>query len=83
MGDMTNRIAMWLYQREVAGQGDAAPWSDVTDDRKAALQSAAIDLLQTIRRPSLAMRIRGRSIGGGDEAEVWRAMVDGAIQDKG
>ena len=83
MGEMINRIAMWLHQREVGDDSDHVAWSEISDKRKDDLTKAAIDLLQTIRRPTLEMRVRGKPhCSSGKEAEVWRAMIDGAVLEK-
>jgi hypothetical protein len=83
MGEMTNRIAMWLHQRDGDQSVRQVAWSDVPDERKDDLTKAAVDLLQTMRRPTLEMRVRGKPLcSAGKEAEVWRAMIDGAVAEK-
>ena len=83
MGEMVTRVAQWLHLHKAEG-GDQpmVPWADVENDEKNALIVAARDLVLTMRRPTLEMRVRGRAAATrGDEAEVWRAMIDSALKE--
>ena len=83
MGEMVDRVAMWLKQHHAGAENSLTTWADVPDEQKAELRTAARDLVSTIRRPTLEMRVKGRSVREkGDEGETWRAMIDGALHEK-
>ena len=84
MGEMVDRIAMWLHNRQAAGSERAMTrWSDIPKPEKDVLVAAARDLVLTMRRPTLGMRVKGRvAMSKGDEAEIWRAMIDGAMHEE-
>jgi hypothetical protein len=70
---------MWLHQHGANATNAPLDWQDVPDERKAELAKVASDLISTMRRPTLGMRVAGRAVKG-DEAEVWRAMIDAAAR---
>ena len=83
MGEMVDRMAMWLHQHCAAEADEPmAPWPDVSGERKEQLRTAARDMILTMRRPTLNMRIKGRVAMGKGEGEVWRTMVDGALHEQ-
>ena len=82
MGEMVDRMAMWLHQHHAADdQKTLVPWSELDGEQRAALLAAARDLILTMRRPTLSMRVLGRASMAKGEGEVWRTMVDGALKD--
>ena len=81
MGEMVDRVAMWLHQHRAGEDGSLMlPWGEVPDERKALLHTAAKDLILTMRRPTLNMRVHGRIALSKGEGEVWRVMVDNALK---
>ncbi len=73
---------MWLHQHHAADdQTSMVAWLDLDGERKTALLAAARDLILTLRRPTLSMRVLGRAAMTAGEGEVWRTMVDGALKD--
>ena len=83
MGEMVDRVARWLYQREATeAEQQSIPWSEAPKAQKDALTRAARDFILTLRRPTLGMRVQGRIVRTkADEGETWRAMIDGALQE--
>ena len=82
MAEMVARVALWLHQHRATDDNvPLASWSDLDESRKAALRSAAEDLILTMRRPTLEMRAYGRAALIKGEGEVWRAMIDGSLKD--
>ena len=82
MGEMVDRMAMWLHQHHaVDAQTSMIAWLDVDEERKLALKASARDLILTMRRPTLSMRVHGRAALVKGEGEVWRTMVDSALKE--
>ena len=74
---------MWLHEHHTAeDQTSLVPWPDLDRERKLVLQTAARDLILTMRRPTLSMRVHGQAALAKGEDEVWRTMVDGALKDE-
>ncbi len=84
MGEMVDRIALWLHNRNASEtEQPIARWSELPDPEKKILVAAARDLVLTMRRPTLGMRVKGRaSMAKGDEGETWRAMIDEALREE-